>query len=214
MDYESAIAGYESLLGNNPTDPNLLWRIARAYVCLGEPFEDGRRLTYCLRAEEYAKRCIVSSPGTPEGHTWLAGALGYVALHEESGRQVELTKAILVETNKAIEINPRDDAAWSIKGSLYRALGNIGWVKRQMAGLLLGGLPDGGFQEAESCLLRAVAIAPDVMRHHYELGILYLDMNRREEAKQAFEKAAALPIRVAIDVPRLQKAKTYLKTLQ
>ena len=52
------------------------------------------------------------------------------------------------------------------------------------------------------------------MRHHYELGILYLDMNRREEAKQAFEKAAALPIRVAIDVPRLQKAKTYLKTLQ
>ena len=70
----------------------------------------------------------------------------------------------------------------------------------------------GPLREATS--VRAVAIAPDVMRHHYELGILYLDMNRREEAKQAFEKAAALPIRVAIDVPRLQKAKTYLKTLQ
>jgi len=31
------------------------------------------------------------------------------------------------------------------------------------------------------------------MRHHYELGILYIDMGRKEEARRALETGAALP---------------------
>jgi hypothetical protein len=48
------------------------------------------------------------------------------------------------------------------------------------------------------------------MRHHFELGILYIDMGRKEEARKALEKGATLPVRTAIDRPRLEKIKELL----
>ena len=48
------------------------------------------------------------------------------------------------------------------------------------------------------------------MRHHYELGILYIDMGKKEEARRSLETAAALPVRTAIDRPRLQKIRELL----
>jgi tetratricopeptide (TPR) repeat protein len=110
-------------------------------------------------------------------------------------------------------LNPRDDAALSIRGSFFRALGNVGWLKKQLAALFVGTIPDGGFAEAESALLAAAEIAPDIMRHKYELGILYLDMGRKADACNAFSQAARLPVRVAIDRPRLAKIRGFLREL-
>jgi hypothetical protein len=63
-------------------------------------------------------------------------------------------------------------------------------------------------------LLEAIAIAPEIMRHRYELGILYIDMGRIPEACASFENASHLPVRVAIDRPRLEKIKAYLAELE
>ncbi|HTY00445.1 MAG TPA: tetratricopeptide repeat protein [Bacteroidota bacterium] len=214
MDYPTAIATYEEMLQSNPGDTSILWRLARAYVCVAEPLEDGRRPDLCRKAEAYARKCIALDPSVAEGHTWLAGALGYLALDTSMKHQAGLSKEILGETEKALAINPRDDAALSIRGSLFRALGNVSWVERRLAGILFGGIPDGGFKEAEESLQRAVAIAPDVMRHEYELGVLYIDMGRIQDARAALEKVLTLPVRVAIDKPRLLKAKALLQTLE
>ncbi len=212
MSYPSAIACYESSLTQSPEDPQVLWRLARVYVCYGESFEDARRKELCLKAEQCARRCLAADSTQSEAHTWLAGALGYIALDEGMKRQAELSFEILAEADRALALQPRDDAALSIKGSLYRALGNTGWLKRRMASLLLGGIPDGGYQEAEAALKQAIAIAPDIMRHQYELGILYLDWDRKDEARQVLTRAAALPVRTAIDIPRLKKIRELLET--
>ncbi|HEX9006157.1 MAG TPA: tetratricopeptide repeat protein [Bacteroidota bacterium] len=213
MAYPAAIACYESSLTRRPEDPQILWRLARVYVCYGESYEDARRKELCLKAEEYARRCLRADSARSEGHTWLAGALGYIALDEGMKRQAQLSFEILAEADRALALQPRDDAALSIKGSLYRALGNTGWFKRRMASLLLGGVPDGGYEEAEAALKQAIAIAPDIMRHQYELGILYLDWGRTEEARQTLSRASTLPVRTAIDVPRLKKIKKFLEEL-
>ncbi len=214
MSYPAAIACYESSLTQRPEDAQILWRLARVYVCYGESYEDARRKELCLKAEQYARRCLRADSSRSEAHTWLAGALGYIALDEGMKRQAQLSFEILAEADRALTLQPLDDAALSIKGSLYRALGNAGWFKRRMAGLLLGGIPDGGYEEAEAALKQAIAIAPDIMRHQYELGILYLDWDRKEEARQVLTRAAALPVRTAIDVPRLKKIRELLKTLE
>ncbi len=214
ISYPAAIACYESSLAQRPEDPQVLWRLARVYVCYGESYEDARRKELCLKAEEYARRCLRADSTRSEGHTWLAGALGYIALDEGMKRQAQLSFEILAEADRALALQPQDDAALSIKGSLYRALGNTGWLKRKMASLLLGGVPDGGYEEAEAALKQAIAIAPDIMRHQYELGILYLDWGRMEEARQTLSRAAALPVRTAIDVPRLKKIRQLLETLE
>jgi tetratricopeptide (TPR) repeat protein len=126
---------------------------------------------------------------------------------------VRFTQQLLREVNTAIALNPNDDAAYSIKGSLFRAIGNVSWLQRSLASVLIGRIPSGGFADAEAALRKAIELAPDVMRHQYELGILYIDMDRKEDARKALEAAALLPVRVAIDRPRLAKIKELLQQL-
>lgn len=213
MEYPAAIELYASALDQHPDDPDLLWRLARAYVCKGEVLEGEERLAECKQAETYARQCIVADSMKAEGHSWLAAALGYIALDAGKSEQVKLSHELLREVEQAIQLNSNDDAAYSIKGSFYRALGNVSWFQRQLAAIFVGKVPKGGFEEAEVALKKAIALAPTVMRHEYELGILYMDMDRKEEAKRVLEHAATLPIKVAIDRPRLKKIQELLITL-
>ena len=214
IDYPGTVALYESALASDTSDPGLLWRLARAYVCMGETEEREQQLLHLQCAETYARRCILVDSAVAEGHTWLAGALGYRALISGTGDQVKLCNRALAELAEALKLNPNDDIAYSIEGSIYRALGNVGWLKRRVAALFIGGIPDGGYEEAEAALRKAVALAPTVMRHHYELGVLYLDWGRRKEAKEILEHAATLPVQTAIDRPRLNKIREYLVQLE
>jgi len=204
---------YDAALERSPGHPDLLWRQARVLVCMAEDTSDEARVPLLTRAEELARRCITGDPDIAEGHTWLAAALGYRALHAGPAEQVRLTNEIERETARALTLAPDDDAALSIRGSMYRALGNAGWFAREMAGLLYGGLPPGGYPEAEEALLKAIALNPAVMRHHYELGVLYLDQDRIAEAETALRRAADLPVRVAIDRPRQAKIRVLLSSI-
>lgn len=213
IDYPAAITAYEEQLHSYPNDPDLLWRLARVYVCTGEVKENGEGEPFFKMAETYARRCIRSDSTNAEGHTWLAATLGYLALNAGMKEQVRLTNELHAELDKSLILNPANDGAYSIRGSLYRALGNVSWLERQLASIFLGNLPEGDYEDGERALKKAIALGPDVMRHHYELGVLYLDWERKEEAKAALEFAATLPIRVAIDRPRLAKIKALLASL-
>lgn len=214
MDYPAAVRNYEQALEHVPGDPVVHWRLARAYVCIAEVEEDAQKRLSALRnAETHARECLRADSGRWEGHTWLAAALGYIALEVGMQEQISLSRELLEESNRALAINPKDDIALSIRGSFYRALGNVGWLKKQLASIFVGEIPDGGFAEAERSLLEAAALAPDIMRHKYELGVLYVDMGRTSEACTLFQQAARLPVRVAIDRPRLAKIRGFLEEL-
>jgi tetratricopeptide (TPR) repeat protein len=214
IDYPIAVSIYETLLTERPEDPEILWRLARVYTCMAEVSNGDEAKRQLKKAEDYARECILSAPSRAEGHTWLAGVLGYRALDAGATDQVILSNELVYELDKALAINPNDDAAYSIRGSFYRALGNIGWLRRSLAGLFIGKVPEGGYPEAEDALKHAIALAPGIMRHHYELGVLYLDMGRKPQAAECFERAISCSVQVAIDRPRLEKAKDLLSGLQ
>jgi tetratricopeptide (TPR) repeat protein len=213
MEYSSAVDFYTAALDQRPDDPDILWRLARAYVCMGEVDEGDKCTELCTKAESYALRCIQRDSTRAEGHTWRAAALGYITLDAGMAQQVKLSHQLLREVNQSISLNPNDDAAYSIKGSFYRAMGNVSWFQRQLAAIFVGKAPKGGYEEAEVALKKAIALAPDVMRHHYELGILYIDMDREDEARKILKHAATLPIKVAIDRPRLKRIRELLSEL-
>ena len=214
IDYPAAVATYETALRADHSDPELLWRLARVYVCMAETQPADSQQALLDRAAGYARDCIRIAPHKAEGHTWLAGALGYLALRAGAKEQIRLSRELVRETDTAIAIDPDDDAAYSIQGSFYRALGNVGWLRKGLASVFLGSVPDGGFEDAERALKKAVSIAPDVMRHAYELGILYIDMGKKDDAVEWLERASKLPVRVGIDRPRLQKIRDLLAELR
>ncbi len=213
IDYPSAIEFYTTALSQYPDDADILWRLARVYVCKGEVLEGEQRAADCKQAELYARKCIERDSTRAEGHCWRAAALAYIALDAGRREQVRLSHELLGEVDRALALKPNDDAAYSIRGSFYRALANVGWLSRQLAAIFIGRIPRGGFEEAEEALKKAVELAPDVMRHQYELGVLYIDMDRREEARKVLQRAATLPVRVAIDRPRLKKIRELLLDL-
>ena len=92
-----------------------------------------------------------------------------------------------------------------------RVYPNLHRERKNLAALFLGSVPPGGYAESEVALRKAIEFAPLVMRHQYELAILYIDWGREEEAVEVLRRAAQLPVQVASDVPRLKKIRSLLR---
>ncbi len=211
--YPEAAHLYDSLLTRSPHDAQALWRLARVYLCMGDVAPDNQVESYYRQAEQFARQCIAADSAIAEGHTWLAASLGSIAMFEGGKRKVQLTNEIKHELEIALRLDPRDDVAYSILGSFYRALGNISWFERQLASVFLGTLPEGGRPEAETALKHAIEIAPNVMRHRFELGMLYEESDRLADARQEFQAVMNLPVLLARDRRTLELAKAHIAEL-
>lgn len=211
--YRLALAMYDSALTTSSDSADVLWRLARVLVCIADVSPEGERLDLYRLAEAYALRSICSDSTNSEGHTWRAAALGNMAVFEGSKAKVQLCTLIKQELDRAIELDPRNDIALSILGSFYRILGNVGWLERQLAVLFLGDLPEGGYVESERALKQAIALAPAVIRHHFELGVLYQETDRDQEALEEFQRVLSLPQFVSSDAGRQHSAGKLVEDL-
>jgi tetratricopeptide (TPR) repeat protein len=199
INYPLAGAIYDSVLTTSTDSVEALWRLARVYICMADVAPQDQKLDLYRQAEVFAERCILSDSMKSEGHTWRAAALGNIAMFEGGKTKIKLCYTIKQELDCSITLNPNDDIAYSILGSFYMALGNVSWIERQLAAIFLGSLPVGGYDESESALKKAIALSPGVIRHHFELGELYMEQDRSREALEEFRRVVALPVRLASD---------------
>ncbi len=211
MDYRAAIATYDSLDRVRPNDVQVQWRLARAHVFVGDVSKGEEKKEAYLTAERYAHEAMRIDSTLAESNTWLAAALGNTAMYEGSKKKVALANDIKRLLEQSIRLNPRDDIAWSILGTFYLALGNVSWLEKTLANLLLGSLPDGGYPDAEQALLKAIEIAPRVIRHRFELAKVYEKMDREADARKEFEFCINNPIQMASDRRRVEMAREWLK---
>jgi tetratricopeptide (TPR) repeat protein len=214
LEYDRAEVTYDSVRTLSPDSAQCFWRLARLYVCRGDMAEREKKEETYRKAVEFAERCIRSDSTVAQGHTWKAAALGNIAMFEGSKGKVRLCNEIKHELDRALALDSLDDVAYSITGSFYLALGKVGWIERQLAAVFLGSLPDGGFGEAEAALRKAIAIAPGIVRHRFELGLVLEEEGRREEAIQSFRAAAELPTTVASDPRTRERALRMAEKLE
>ncbi len=212
--YADARQTYEQSLVAAPDDPALLWRLARlSNVEAGTLSGDRKRALY-QEAERYARACVATDSTVAEGHTWLAVSLGNLAMFEGSKAKVRMCNEIKHELDRALLLKPDDDIAYTILGSFYRALGNVSWIERQLASVFLGRLPDGGYAEAEAALKKAIALAPRTLRHRQELGMLYIDWGKEDEARTVLRESLTLPDVLASDEADKEKIRAALRDLE
>ncbi|MFA6468200.1 MAG: tetratricopeptide repeat protein [Bacteroidota bacterium] len=207
QEYQRAISSYNEHLKTNPGDARALWRVSRAYISMGDVAKKDERESLYRLAEEYATRAVHSDSLSSAAHTWRAVSLGYIALFEGSRTKVRLCNEIQQELDCAIRLDSTNDVAYSIYGTFFRALGKVNWFERTLANMLLGGLPAGDFNDAVRSLKKAIKLAPTIIRHRYELGMVYLDLDRTEDAKKVFLEALQLPPLLASDAQRIERMK-------
>jgi tetratricopeptide (TPR) repeat protein len=210
MRYRDAIAWYK--LDSNRAEAQ--WKIARAYVCYGDNATASEKEANFRNAVIAAKKCIALEETNGNGHTWLAAALGNTAMYEGSKTKVRLCNQIKSELNRAIALNPKDDIAYSILGSFYREIGHISWIEKQLALTFIGRIPDGTYEDSEKAFAKATALSPNIMRHWYELGLLYKYWGKKPQAITALTKAKTCPALVSSDNKRIAAIEVLLKDLQ
>lgn len=210
MRYRDAIAWYTL----DSTNAEAQWKMARAYVCYGDNALPTEKEYNFRKAIVAANKCIALEESNSNGHTWLAAALGNIAMYEGSKTKVKLCNQIKSELTRAIALNPKDDIAYSILGSFYREIGHISWLEKQLAMTFIGKIPDGTYEDSERELGKAIALTPNIMRHWYELGLLYTYWNKKPQAIAAFNRAKICPVLVSSDNKRLAAIPVRLKDLQ
>jgi hypothetical protein len=199
IQYREADERYRLELAVRKDSAEVLWRIARLRVCQGDVAEEGAKEAWYRDAATFARRGIAADSTVGRSYTWLAASIGSIAMYEGGKTKVKLSHEIKASLDRAVALDSTDDVAYSIMGSFYLALGNVSWVERQLAAIFLGSLPPGGFPEAERALTRAVRLAPEIVRHRYELGLLYHAQDRDVEAREQFRLCGTLPSRLASD---------------
>lgn len=146
-----------------------------------------------------------------EGFAWLGAALGSIAMDAGSKQKVRLANEIKRSLDRAVLLDSANDVAWSILGTFYRSLGGVSWIERQLATLLLGSLPEGGYEESEKAFRRAIQIAPNIVRHRFELAMLYDVTDRQELAAEEYRKCTLLSPQMASDRHRQADARQWLE---
>ena len=82
------------------------------------------------------------------------------------------------------------------------------------AKILFGGLPEASNEEAVELFRRAIALEPEIIIHHLELGITYLEMKKKELARAEFETVMRLPVRREADRASRAEAERLLRGIR
>jgi hypothetical protein len=113
----------------------------------------------------------------------------------------------------SLAIDPHNDTAWHVLGRWNRVLADVSSAKRFVAGLIYGQLPKGSYEEAERAMKKAIALNPNRLMHYIELGRIYAQMGRKEEARQFINKGLAMPDTEKDDPETKQRGRETLAKL-
>jgi Tfp pilus assembly protein PilF len=127
--------------------------------------------------------------------------------------QIAASPRIKQSVDKALAIDPHNDNAWHILGRWNRVLAEVSSAKRFVAGLIYGQLPKGSIEEAEQDMKKAIAINPHRLMHYIELGRIYAQMGRKEEARRFINKGLAMPDTEKDDPETKQRGRETLTKL-
>jgi tetratricopeptide (TPR) repeat protein len=213
-DYLRALSRYDSLLVKSRDSADVLWRQARVIVCQGDVQQPDQKEGFYRHAEKVAREAIRINPNCGPAHTWLSIAIGSVAMYEGGKTKVKLANEIKENLDLAVKIDSTDDVAYSVLGTFFMAIENVSWIERQLANVFLGHLPEGGYPEAEAALNNALRIAPNVIRHRYEIATLYRETGRKQEALREYQKTVDLPPVLASDPRTQDMAREWISKLR
>ncbi len=219
-DDAKALEQYLAAVKLEPANYEALWKAGRGTVdtadLIDPKMKDSKELqkTQYAAAESLAKKAIAANPNDTWGHFVLAAAMGKRLLLLGKKEQIDASKRVRAEIDKAIELDADNDLAWHALGRWHRRMAEIGGAKRLFGSLIYGSIPKGSFAESETSLKKAVGLKPEYANHYLELGRTYVALERFAPAREAFQKCIDLPKSSSKDDMLKGEAQAELKAIQ
>lgn len=216
---QNALNEYLKALQLEPKNYEALWKAARGYVDVADLLSgtgkevESKKFEMYGKAVNLAKQAIQVNPNDTWGHFFFSAALGKKVLLQGKKEQIDASKLIKAESEKAIELDPNNDLAYHALGRWHRRMAEIGGAKRALGSLIYGSIPKGSLEESEKWLKKAVELKPDYINHHLELGRTYVAMKKYDQAISEFNKCLNLPETSSKDKLLKDEAKAELNKL-
>lgn len=193
MNSAGALAHYQAAIAADPNNGEALWRAAREAVDLGE-FNDQKRDSLYRLGELYARRAVQATPNSSMAHFALAKALGRRALSLGKRDQVKYASEVHNEAYEAVRLDSLNAGALHVLGMWNASIMRLSGIERFFAKNVLGGKTFGeaNWNDAARYLERAVALEPDRIVHHLDLGGVYADRDDTARAREQFQLALRL----------------------
>jgi tetratricopeptide (TPR) repeat protein len=179
------------------------------------PTSEQREALY-KSAEQYARRAVAANPNDADGHFQLAVAIGRNALTMGSRDRVKYAAVVRSEALEALKLNPNHGGAEHVLGVWNAEVMRLNGFTRLVAKKLLGGkvFDEASWENAQTHLERAVALEPNRITHHLDLGAVYTDRNNKAKAIEQYEFIAQAPPTDFNDPRYKEEAARRLKALR
>jgi tetratricopeptide (TPR) repeat protein len=178
----------------DPNNVRLLVHISREYRHLmsdAAKLEEKRKFGGV--AVDYAKRAATLDPNDPEAQLAVAISYGRLQPLESNREKIEASRVIKDAADKVIRLDPRSDLGWHVLGRWHKGFADINAAKRALAQLFYGeALPASTYEEAAKCFEKAIVLNPNRLMHYIELGRVYAQMGRTEEARRFITEGLAM----------------------
>lgn len=176
-------AAYTMLLTHKESsDPELLWRLARATFKLHEFGAQKEKslvegLTYLDRA--------VGAGGAELGpvHKWYSILIGSKKDHASTKEKIQDAFLIKKHVEKAIELMPTDPTNLHVLGNWCFEVAGTPWYMRKAAQLIFSEVPSSSYEEALGHFLKAEEVRPNYYsRNFLMIGKCFLQLNKKNDA--------------------------------
>lgn len=217
MRAETALESYERALAAEPDNFEALWKASRSALDLaGGPLPSHERRTRLFRnGESYARRAVALRPHDAEGYFALARALGISSRSLGVRDKVRYATAIRGNALDCIRLNPRHAGCHHILGVWNAEVMRLRSFERLIARNFLGGraLGSASWPDAQRYLEQAVALAPERIIHHLELGDVHRDRGNAAAARREYETVIRLAVTDYNDERYKAQAEAALRAL-
>jgi tetratricopeptide (TPR) repeat protein len=220
FDDQKALWHYSEALKLEPANYEALWKASRATVDIADviPATDkdikDRQMKMFTEATALAKKAVAANPNDTWGHFQLAASNGKRLLLLGKKEQIDASKAVRAEIDKAIELDPTNHLAYHALGRWHRRMDEIGGAKRFFGSIIYGSIPKGSYAESEKNLRKAIELHPEYANHYLELGRTLVALKKFDEAAEAFQKCIDLPKTTSKDDVLKIEAKAELDKLK
>jgi len=194
FDNKKALEKYNEALSLSPNDYEILWRISRTYIDLGEHLpsstdaEKQKQIELYEKSLEFAQKAIAANPKGAMGYTREAIANGRIALFRGVFESLSLVKQAKADCEKAISLDGTEPAAYYVLGRTNAKLCEKPKFVRWPLGIGWANMDD-----AVKYYEKSIELRPNFIMYRLDCARAYVEMDEYDKARTHLLKIASLP---------------------
>jgi FimV-like protein len=215
FDNQKALDLFNQALSISPHEYEILWRLSRTYVDIGEHLptttdaEKQKQLEFYEKSLDFANKAVSVNPNGAMGFIRKAIASGRIALFRGIWDALDLVKQTRADCEKAISLDATEPAAYYVLGRTNAKVCEKPKFIRWPLGLGWANMDD-----AIKNYEKSIELRPDFIMYRLDCARAYVEMDEYGKAREHLLKIASLPKKDEDDDVFRKEASTLLEKIK